>query len=96
MGVTSTSFRKGEKRPNQGKRGPDKVKQETKDALAIFVANNTERFEEWIEEIDDPARRMEIVIKALEFVRPKLARTDTHLTGTLNLASQLKELDESV
>ena len=94
MATSSTTFKKGVKgHPLQGKRGPDKVKQEAKDALAIFVSNNTEKFEDWISQVEDPGKRMDLVIKAMEFVRPKLARSDTHLSGSVSLLDSIKELD---
>jgi hypothetical protein len=49
------SFVKGEKRPNQGKRGADKTTLEVKNAIALVAQElgGTDRMVEWVRE--DPA-----------------------------------------
>lgn len=39
MATTSTAFKKGEKRPNQGKRGPNKVTADIKNMVLVALSN---------------------------------------------------------
>lgn len=55
MAANKGAFVKGEKRPNQGKRGPSKVTQTAKEAIALAAdkLGGAERLVEWAKE--DPA-----------------------------------------
>jgi hypothetical protein len=55
---------------------PNKVTAETKMALKALVDGNADNLQKWLLEIDDPAKRIDAFIKFLEFVQPKLARTE--------------------
>ncbi len=52
MAVPSTAFKKGEKRPNQGKRGPNKTTLAAKEAIQLAAEGlgGTERLIEWAKE----------------------------------------------
>ena len=39
MALTSTAFKKGEKKPNQGKRGPDKMGSDVKKMILTALSN---------------------------------------------------------
>lgn len=52
MALPSTAFKKGEKRPNQGKRGPAKTTLAAKEAIQLAAEGlgGTERLIEWAKE----------------------------------------------
>ena len=77
--ANSGSFRKGEKRPNQGKHGPPRASVAAREAIARFVDGNTERLQGWLDEIaerDGPKAAFQCVVDLLEFHCPKLARQE--------------------
>lgn len=51
--ATSTTFKKGEKRPGQGKRGPGKATLAAREAIGKFVDGNAHRLQKWLDEIAD-------------------------------------------
>lgn len=55
---------------------PNKVTIEVKQAIAAFTSNNAEKLDQWLNEVDDPAKRLDLYFKALEYTMPKLARTE--------------------
>jgi len=55
---------------------PNKVTMEVKQAIAAFTSNNAEKLDQWLNEVDDPAKRLDLYFKALEYTMPKLARTE--------------------
>jgi hypothetical protein len=55
---------------------PNKVTIEVKQAIAAFTSNNSEKLDKWLNEVDDPAKRLDLYFKALEYTMPKLARTE--------------------
>jgi hypothetical protein len=52
MATTSTVFKKGEKKPNQGKRGPAKTTKLAKEAIQLAAEGlgGTQRLIEWAQE----------------------------------------------
>ena len=70
------TFKKGEKRPNQGKRGPNKSTTDVREAIAAFAAANVEKMGEWLNAIDDPAKRLDLYLKAIEYHIPKIGRIE--------------------
>lgn len=76
------AFRKGIKKPNQGKRGPSKSSLLAKEAIALFIDGNAERLQGWLDEIaekEGPKAAFDCFADLLEYHIPKLARTE--LTG---------------
>jgi hypothetical protein len=69
---------KGGKREGAGRPSgtPNKVTIEVKQAIAAFTSNNSEKLDKWLNEVDDPAKRLDLYFKALEYTMPKLARTE--------------------
>ena len=77
--ANSGSFRKGEKRPGQGKHGSPRASLAAREAIARFVDGNTERLQGWLDEIaerDGPKAAFQCVVDLLEFHCPKLARQE--------------------
>lgn len=81
MTANSGRFVKGEKRPNQGKRGPNKATAQAREAIAAFVDGNAHRLQTWLEQIADdpkhgPAAAFDRFMDVVEYHIPKLARTE--------------------
>jgi hypothetical protein len=55
---------------------PNKSTTELKQAIAAFTQRNSDKIDQWLNEIDDPAKRLDLYFKALEYSMPKLARTE--------------------
>jgi hypothetical protein len=72
------SFKKGEKRPNQGKRGPSKTTLDARQAIAAFVDGNAHRLTGWLDQVavDNPAKAFEMFQSVVEYHIPKLARQE--------------------
>ena len=79
MATNSGCFVKGQKRPNQGKRGPGKVPSQARAALAEFADANAGRLQGWLDDVaerDGAAAAFGLYVKMLEFVVPKVARQE--------------------
>lgn len=67
-----------QKPPNAGKGRPkgslNRKTKLQKDIAAAVVAGNAHRVQEKLDRIQDPARWLEIYLRFLEFIKPKLAR----------------------
>jgi hypothetical protein len=81
MATNRGAFKKGEKRPNQGKRGPNKVTTDVRAAIAKLAEANVDRCQEWLDRIAlvDPDKAFDLYLKMLEYHVPKLARAE--ITG---------------
>ena len=55
---------------------PNKVTRDVREAIAVFAQDNVEQMSEWLNAIEDPAKRLELYLRALEYHVPKLARTE--------------------
>lgn len=55
---------------------PNKVTKDVRAAMAIFCQDNVDLMAEWLKEVDDPAKRIDLFLRALEYHVPKLARTE--------------------
>jgi hypothetical protein len=66
-------YREGSGRP---KGTPNKATADVKQAIAAFTSANVNKLDEWLNSIDDPAKRLDLYFKALEYTMPKLARTE--------------------
>ena len=68
----------GGKRENAGRKPgvPNKATGEVKAAIAAFTSANVDKLDEWLNSIDDPAKRLDLYFKALEYTMPKLARSE--------------------
>jgi hypothetical protein len=55
---------------------PNKATGEVKAAIAAFTSANVDKLDEWLNSIDDPAKRLALYFQALEYTMPKLARQE--------------------
>ena len=69
---------KGGKREGAGRPAgvPNKATAEVKEAIAAFTSANVDKLDMWLNSIDDPAKRLDLYFKALEYTMPKLARSE--------------------
>jgi hypothetical protein len=80
--ANSGTFRKGHKRPNQGKHGPPKATLAAREAISHFLNGNVHRLQQWLDEIeatDGPRAAFTVFAALLEYHVPKLSRAE--LTG---------------
>ena len=68
----------GGKREGAGRKPgvPNKSTGEVKAAIAAFTSANIDKLDAWLNSIDDPAKRLDLYFKALEYTMPKLARQE--------------------
>jgi hypothetical protein len=82
--ANSGSFVKGEKRPNQGKRGPNKATLEFRQVVHKLLEDNAGNFQRWLTQVAEgdgeakpnPGKALDIIAGLAEYVAPKLARTE--------------------
>jgi hypothetical protein len=55
---------------------PNRTTKEIREAYQAFVENNIDDFQAWLGQIDDPAKRFQIIIAISEYFVPKLNRTE--------------------
>lgn len=58
---------------------PNKVTTDVREAIAVFAQANVEKIDGWLNEIEDPAKRLDLYLRAIEYHIPKLGRQE--LTG---------------
>jgi hypothetical protein len=107
--VTGTSFKKGRKPgPGRPKGLPNKTTQAAREAIAKFVDGNADRLQTWLDQVahgvkdednnyvvaPNPEKAYQLFQSVIEYHVPKLNRSETHVTGTVSLVDQLKQLDE--
>lgn len=54
----------------------NKATAEVRDAIAVFAQANVESMGKWLNDIDDPAKKLDLFLRAIEYHIPKLARTE--------------------
>ena len=72
-------FKKGQSgNPNGRQKGSkNKDKAEFKDALNNLLEYSAPQMVDWLNEVDNPEKRFDILSKFAEYIHPKLARTET-------------------
>lgn len=55
---------------------PNKATRDVREAIAAFAQANVEHMSEWLGAIDDPAKKMDLYLRAIEYHIPKQARTE--------------------
>jgi hypothetical protein len=58
------------------KGSPNKATAEVREAIATFASAHVDQMGEWLLQVDDPAKRLDLYLRALEYHIPKLARQE--------------------
>ncbi len=60
------------------KNSPNKTTKEIRDSFQLFVEDNVDKFQEWIEKVAEtnPAKAIELVSNLSEYILPKLSRSE--------------------
>lgn len=66
---------------------PNKSTQKVREAIAKIASRNIKDFERWLADIEDPAKRCDIFLRAIEYHIPKLSRAE--VTGEDGSALQV-------
>ena len=82
--INSGCFKKGEIRPNQGKRGPAKTTREFREVVNKLLQDNAENVGVWLAQVANghgdtkaqPEKALDLLAKLAEFAAPKLGRTE--------------------
>jgi hypothetical protein len=53
-----------------------KVTVDVRQAIAVFAQANVENMSVWLNEIEDPAKRLDLYLRAIEYHLPKLGRME--------------------
>ena len=72
-------FQKGHKLGGSRKGKPNKATRDVREAIALIAQRNIDNVEQWLKDVDDPAKRVGLFLDMCEYHIPKLARTE--LTG---------------
>lgn len=85
------TFKKGQKKPNQGKRGPGKATIEFRETVQKVLESNAANVGKWLKMVaegvpaagpngkavePDPGKALDLMAKLAEYAAPKLARTE--------------------
>lgn len=73
---------------------PNKVTRDVREAIAVFAQDNVDKMSKWLNQIDDPAKRLDLYLRALEYHVPKLSRAEVSGNISLTTIEALKELNE--
>lgn len=68
--------RKGNPNPVSRKGKPNKATADVRAAIATFASANVHRMTEWLDSIEDPAKAMDLYLRAIEYHIPKQARME--------------------
>ena len=66
----------GVKTGGRTKGTPNKSTAEVREAIAAFASANVEQMGDWLNAIDDPGKKLDLFLRAIEYHVPKLARTE--------------------
>ena len=73
---------------------PNKVTRDVREAIAVFAQDNVDQMGKWLNQIDDPAKRLDLYLRALEYHVPKLSRAEVTANVNMTTIEALKELNE--
>ena len=66
----------GVKTGGRTKGTPNKSTAEVREAIAAFASANVAQMGKWLNAIDDPGKKLDLFLRAIEYHVPKLARTE--------------------
>lgn len=71
-------FQKGKSGNPKGRKkgGVNKATADVRKAIALIAEGEVTAFQNWLQEIEDPAKRCDIFLRMIEYHIPKLTRTD--------------------
>jgi hypothetical protein len=55
---------------------PNKSTTDVRAAIAVFAQANVAKIDGWLNEIEDPAKRLDLYLRAIEYHLPKLGRME--------------------
>lgn len=67
---------RGAKTGGRQKGTPNKSTSDVRAAIAVFAQAHVGAMSKWLIEVEDPAKRLDLYLRALEFYMPKLARSE--------------------
>lgn len=92
-----SQFKKGHKGgPGRPKGLPNKATLQAREAIARMVDDTAPEFVQWMMDIDDPAKRCDVWLRAAEYHIPKLARTEVTGDGGGALVIRMSAADEAL
>lgn len=77
--VVKRGRKKGCEKPAGSGRKPGQLNKTTKDvreAIAVFAQNNVDNMTNWLNAVSDPAKKMDLFLRAVEYHIPKLQRSE--------------------
>lgn len=72
---------KGRKTGGRAKGTPNVATAQVRQAIAEIAQRKIDDVEAWLDQIDDPAKRLDLYLRMLEYHIPKLARTEVSGEG---------------
>lgn len=66
----------GVKTGGRTKGTPNKSTAEVREAIAAFASANVDQMGDWLNAIDDPVKKLDLFLRAIEYHVPKLARQE--------------------
>jgi hypothetical protein len=92
-----SQFKNGHKGgPGRPKGLPNKATLRAREAIARMVDDTAPDFVRWMKDIDDPAKRCDVWLRAAEYHIPKLARTEVTGDGGGALVIRMSAADEAL
>jgi len=73
---------------------PNKTSAQVREAIATFAQDNVQHMTTWLNNIEDPAKRLDLYLRALEYHIPKLSRSEVSANVIITPAQALRELSE--
>jgi len=68
---------KGKKTGGGSRRGrPNKATADVRAMIATIASRNVEKVERWLSAVDDPAKRIDLFLRMIEYHIPKLSRAE--------------------
>lgn len=86
----------GPKYGGRKKGTPNKATGQAREAIARMIDDTAPNFVGWMMEIDDPAKRCDVWLRAAEYHIPKLARTEVTGGDGGPVVVRLSEYDEAL
>lgn len=83
---------KGAKFGGRKKGTPNKATADVRAFIALIAKRNISKVEQWLNQVEDPAKRVGLFLDMLEYYIPKLARTE-HTTDVKGVVVRIGRTD---